>query len=337
MQHSNHSLFDDYDSDSDSAVDLEANEASALMQRPAVQSAYSSHQTNVQSVRMNAINHAILPNIVYGDNGEQPQQHNGQGVNETLPPGSERLVKVSQYFMTLLSLTQVSLTSYTLYKYWDPGHCDAPLDIWMCGHVLICLMQLKTGITQCLTARLAPSNDEQKWRKVVRQLSFIWLMFGYFYVLSGEVGTEEANNCPEKEKDMYQMFYYLIYIEVYQRLLPWFLVCLIIPIMCCSMPFLLRSMTALGVTNSSAERGVTQGNIDSTLESTVYAANSLDEPSCAICIAEYDVGDSLRVLPCDTQGRHHFHTTCIDSWLNVNDSCPICREKVVHAQGHITV
>lgn len=44
------------------------------------------------------------------------------------------------------------------------------------------------------------------------------------------------------------------------------------------------------------------------------------EPSCAVCISEFDTGDLVRRLPC----RHLFHKECIDHWLRKNKRCPLC-------------
>lgn len=51
------------------------------------------------------------------------------------------------------------------------------------------------------------------------------------------------------------------------------------------------------------------------------AAASTDEPACAICIADFVHGDSLRTLPCG----HEFHVACIDEWLVLKPLCPTCR------------
>lgn len=41
---------------------------------------------------------------------------------------------------------------------------------------------------------------------------------------------------------------------------------------------------------------------------------------CAVCQESFVTGDKLRTLPC----FHQFHVTCIDQWLLMATTCPIC-------------
>lgn len=43
---------------------------------------------------------------------------------------------------------------------------------------------------------------------------------------------------------------------------------------------------------------------------------------CVICLAEFEAGDRVRVLP---NCFHGFHVHCIDKWLSSHTSCPKCR------------
>ncbi|KAG6689250.1 hypothetical protein I3842_11G166200 [Carya illinoinensis] len=47
---------------------------------------------------------------------------------------------------------------------------------------------------------------------------------------------------------------------------------------------------------------------------------------CAICLEEFIDGESCRVFHAC---KHLFHSACIDKWLRLNPSCPICRNFVI--------
>jgi E3 ubiquitin-protein ligase ATL41 len=47
---------------------------------------------------------------------------------------------------------------------------------------------------------------------------------------------------------------------------------------------------------------------------------SMDD--CAVCLAELEEGEMVRVLP---TCKHYFHVKCIDMWLSTCSSCPMCR------------
>ncbi|KAH8338721.1 hypothetical protein KR074_007269 [Drosophila pseudoananassae] len=45
---------------------------------------------------------------------------------------------------------------------------------------------------------------------------------------------------------------------------------------------------------------------------------------CVICMAEFNVGEAVRYLPC----MHIYHVNCIDDWLLRSLTCPSCLEPV---------
>ncbi|KAF3664158.1 putative RING-H2 finger protein ATL21A-like [Capsicum annuum] len=46
---------------------------------------------------------------------------------------------------------------------------------------------------------------------------------------------------------------------------------------------------------------------------------------CAICLGEYSAGETLRCVP---ECEHCFHAECIDKWLKMNGTCPVCRNSL---------
>jgi len=49
-----------------------------------------------------------------------------------------------------------------------------------------------------------------------------------------------------------------------------------------------------------------------------------NQTTCAVCMGEFEVSEELRFLTC----THHFHRECIDKWLSVAPSCPVCKKEV---------
>jgi hypothetical protein len=47
---------------------------------------------------------------------------------------------------------------------------------------------------------------------------------------------------------------------------------------------------------------------------------------CSICLADYKPTDVIRLLP--TCG-HLFHVSCVDTWLKVHPTCPVCRKSPI--------
>ncbi|KAJ8573210.1 hypothetical protein K7X08_009721 [Anisodus acutangulus] len=43
---------------------------------------------------------------------------------------------------------------------------------------------------------------------------------------------------------------------------------------------------------------------------------------CPICLCDYKDGEMLRMMP---DCKHYFHVMCLDAWLKLNASCPVCR------------
>ncbi|XP_031483271.1 NEP1-interacting protein 2-like isoform X2 [Nymphaea colorata] len=79
----------------------------------------------------------------------------------------------------------------------------------------------------------------------------------------------------------------------------------------------------------SATKGMSSDSITRLPEFVVgrkrNAGAGENQAPCSICLQELSEGDSARSLP---KCRHHFHVGCIDRWLILEGSCPICRQDV---------
>lgn len=50
-----------------------------------------------------------------------------------------------------------------------------------------------------------------------------------------------------------------------------------------------------------------------------------DTDNCAVCLEQYTTNQCLRVLPC----LHEFHRDCVDPWLLLQQTCPLCKRCVL--------
>ena len=50
---------------------------------------------------------------------------------------------------------------------------------------------------------------------------------------------------------------------------------------------------------------------------------------CTICFDTIKLGERILSLNCTDASAHTFHEACIAPWLEDNDSCPVCRSKVI--------
>lgn len=89
------------------------------------------------------------------------------------------------------------------------------------------------------------------------------------------------------------------------------------------------SLFDLAEPEEQAQVPVTRAQIQTAAPETKYSQGMFDEGNraCNICMEPYSNGQTLRCLPCDR--RHHFCRECIDTWLQTNSTCPICRASLL--------
>jgi len=85
-----------------------------------------------------------------------------------------------------------------------------------------------------------------------------------------------------------------------------------------------QNSSAAAAAAAMAVPGLDQATLDS-YPKFVYSEEKKkkgDQSSCSICLGDYKDSDLLRRLP---DCGHDFHVMCIDAWMKMHATCPMCR------------
>jgi hypothetical protein len=174
-------------------------------------------------------------------------------------------------------------------------------------------------------------------RRQLRTMRFVMLwndVFAILWLVQGSTLFSGSGNdvCRDvSAPHVYKLGLGLLIMSMLSMSLPLILCAAMVPLVCFCLPCFIRVILAA---RSTRPKGASKEKL-ATLPSSVYEPGSLPgtdaqtQPSCAICLATYSTGEEVRCLPCDP--RHHFHRECVDDWLMLNCSCPICRKGVFDA------
>ncbi|XP_024992853.1 E3 ubiquitin-protein ligase At1g63170-like [Cynara cardunculus var. scolymus] len=174
--------------------------------------------------------------------------------------------------------------------------------------------------------------------------SFIWWIVGFYWVSSG--GQHLTMNAPQ----LYWLCITFLAFDVFFVVICVAVACVVGIAVCCCLPCIIAILYAVadqeGATKDDIERlpkykfkriddfekenGEIQKGyggimVECDTDSPVERALSEEDAECCICLCTYDDGTELRELPC----CHHFHTPCIDKWLYINATCPLCKFNIL--------
>ncbi|XP_072038873.1 E3 ubiquitin-protein ligase RNF115-like [Amphiura filiformis] len=68
----------------------------------------------------------------------------------------------------------------------------------------------------------------------------------------------------------------------------------------------------------------TKEDLDKLKEVVISNTHTDDNLECPVCKEEYACGDLVKQMPCS----HLFHPDCIVTWLEMHNTCPVCRKSV---------
>ncbi|XP_010255491.1 PREDICTED: E3 ubiquitin-protein ligase At1g12760-like isoform X4 [Nelumbo nucifera] len=174
--------------------------------------------------------------------------------------------------------------------------------------------------------------------------SFIWWIIGFYWVSAG--GQALTRDSPE----LYWLCIIFLAFDVFFVVFCVALACVIGIAVCCCLPCIIAVLYAVADQEGASKEDIDQlpkykfrrisdfekisGEIQGPFggimtecdtETPIEHVLSLEDAECCICLSTYDDGAELRELPCG----HHFHCACIDKWLYINATCPLCKYNII--------
>lgn len=170
--------------------------------------------------------------------------------------------------------------------------------------------------------------------------SFVWWVLGFYWTTTGN----QSQTAPL----LFWLCAAFLAFDVFFVVFCVSLACIIGVAVCCCLPCIIALMYAVAEQEGASEEDINMlpkykfqltgsfakagenmagpsGGVLSILSATAGPAGERELPAedaeCCICLCSYDDGVEIRELQCG----HHFHCTCIDRWLRMNSTCPLCK------------
>ncbi|XP_072957125.1 E3 ubiquitin-protein ligase At1g12760-like isoform X1 [Typha angustifolia] len=179
--------------------------------------------------------------------------------------------------------------------------------------------------------------------------SFIWWIIGFYWVSVG--GQDLTHDAPQ----LYWLCIVFLAFDVFFVVFCVALACVVGIAVCCCLPCIIAILYAV----TDQQKGATEEDIcqlpkykfetigDEKLANEISGpcggkmtecgsdrpiehVLSAEDAECCICLSAYEDGVELRELPCS----HHFHCACIDKWLLINATCPLCKFNIIRSNNH---
>lgn len=179
--------------------------------------------------------------------------------------------------------------------------------------------------------------------------SFIWWVVGFYWV------SADSQALVQESPMLYWLCIVFLGFDVFFVVFCIALACIIGIAVCCCLPCIIALLYAVADQEGASKEDIEQlskfkfqrtesiekldGNTQETsggimtecnADSPIEHVLSDEDAECCICLSAYDDGVELRQLPCG----HHFHCACVDKWLYINATCPLCKYNILKSTSH---
>jgi len=211
--------------------------------------------------------------------------------------------------------------------------CDVPLHTWV--EVVFVVMVFNSTLNRpggqgrtssCISRIFCRWNPDPErhspvplrvraWNAIVALAIFVWTIMGLHWVhMSGKNPHSDVPACKDVAKGLHQS------IKVYAAFNLAFTVFMYVNMI--GFAQLLRTAMRRGLLHSSnaAPKGALEHNTETPVEGDPAL---VENPTCSICLQDFsDLSNVVKTKSCG----HCFCRECLQNWLQVGRSCPLCRK-----------
>jgi hypothetical protein len=251
---------------------------------------------------------------------------------------TRRLALCTLLAVTIVSLPQILIAAVILSNHWDDEEvCDVVHRhkwrmwalLWATRLILhlivLTLLTWRSDWQGDVNSRFMRSLHT--FRSYLDLGGMVWFLTGTMWIFGEDRETKNLCHHPS-HSPIYNLCFGMLVVHYIQLCFP----CLAIPFVFLVLPRLLRRY--LPAISSRDHMGASSTEIKALpvrlFRDIAAAKGSEIDPTCPVCLSEFEPDDGLRVLPCE----HHFHLACVDEWLGTNNSCPTCR-RVISAHAAV--
>ncbi|CAN7129758.1 unnamed protein product [Brassica rapa subsp. narinosa] len=246
---------------------------------------------------------------------------------------------------------------------------NVPVRVWICGYAVQCLVHVVLVWLEFRKRNASrsgedleagegsgggvrnDSDDEDGDERILSTktcesmntiISFVWWIVGFYWLVSGgEILLENASH-------LYWLTFVFLSFDVFFAVFCVVVACLIGIALCCCLPCIIALLYAVAGQEGASEADLSilpkykfqmmnngekqtdgGGKMIPIEAGAEYSGNERvlepEDADCCICLSSYEDGTELVTLPCN----HHFHSTCIEKWLKMNATCPLCKFNIL--------
>ncbi|XP_052177401.1 E3 ubiquitin-protein ligase At4g11680-like [Diospyros lotus] len=244
--------------------------------------------------------------------------------------GSNPLNTISWMVLEYIALVvQIIITTYTL-AVSRSERLVWPMRMWAFGYDLGCVLNLLMLYWRYwVVHRAQPDEDSgtpplmNRCRTGLDLFFAIWFVMGNVWVFDSRFGS--FRQAPK----LHVLCISLLAWNAVAYSFPF----LLFVLLCCCVP-VVSIVAGYNINVGGSDRGASEDQIsglpswrykdsDDSLELGKSVKNN-ENPECCICLCKFKEKEEIRQLPC----CHIFHLKCVDQWLRIISSCPLCKQEI---------